>query len=503
MFFNLFSILEKVDIPFQNVLCASEASLDLECACLYPTPDVRLSRHILYVVTASDVEKFLPYPVHLISNQLFPLQTGCTKLLSYTAVPEDTDLCQLFCLLQDVFFSYCHWFAEMQAAILARVSFVEIMEKSVRFLHNPIALFDDERNLLYCSSSEALMEEDSLWRFVLEHGYSPDLPETQAFMKSYLHEKRPFLFRSNDEFHHLTRLIAPIYCQDSMFGCIGCTDSTAPFTKGEYADLCMVQDFVNEAVRNSPEFDFNVIQIPWFVSQLLKGKSVNRNVISHNLRKYQVDVHQKYFLLTFQMSTDVSESQNLESILYNFSYLFHTQMAFCYNSQIVIIDHDLSHFDCPHFKKRLNELLKKYSLIGGISMIFPDFTLLHQAFMQSQISLAAASQGHAAAFRENVLPYALRVLRKENEVDGIIYPGLDQPLRHAPDYGRELLECLKAYLVSGCNITATARLLFLHRNTVMYRLEQLRKYCPIDFDSLTVADRIFLLLSCEILLEPV
>ena len=322
-------------------------------------------------------------------------------------------------------------------------------------------------------------------------------------MKSYLHEKRPFLFRSNDEFHHLTRLIAPIYCQDSMFGCIGCTDSTAPFTKGEYADLCMVQDFVNEAVRNSPEFDFNVIQIPWFVSQLLKGKSVNRNVISHNLRKYQVDVHQKYFLLTFQMSTDVSESQNLESILYNFSYLFHTQMAFCYNSQIVIIDHDLSHFDCPHFKKRLNELLKKYSLIGGISMIFPDFTLLHQAFMQSQISLAAASQGHAAAFRENVLPYALRVLRKENEVDGIIYPGLDQPLRHAPDYGRELLECLKAYLVSGCNITATARLLFLHRNTVMYRLEQLRKYCPIDFDSLTVADRIFLLLSCEILLEPV
>ena len=82
MFFNLFSILEKVDITFQNVLGVSEASLDLECAFMYPTPDVSLSRHILYVVAASDVEKFLPYPVHLISNQLFQLQTACTKLLS-------------------------------------------------------------------------------------------------------------------------------------------------------------------------------------------------------------------------------------------------------------------------------------------------------------------------------------------------------------------------------------------------------------------------------------
>lgn len=501
MLFSLFSILEKVDMPWENLFYGGEDSADLECARLYPVSGDTLSRNILYIIDSSKVGEFLHFPVHLISNGPLPVQPGNTTLLSFTTVPEGTDLYRFFCLVQDVFFSYCHWYSEVQAAILARAPLAEVMDRSVRFLKNPIALFDNERNLLYCSASGTLIEENSLWRYVLEHGYSPGLTDTQAFLKSYLHEKRPFIFRSNDEFRHLNRLIAPIYYQDSVFGCIGCTDSTAPFTRGEYADLCMVQDFVNEAIRNSPEFDFNVVHLPWFVSQLLKGKSVNRSVISYNLKKYQLNIQQKYFLLTFQQDAKAASPQDLEDLLYNFSYLFRTKLVFYYNGQIVVIDHDLSHFDCMPFKERLNELLRKYSLRGGSSMLFPDFSLLHQAFMQSQIALSGAVPGLAAAFRESILPYVAEVLERENEADGIIYPGLDQPLQQAPEYGRELLECLKAYLMSGCNVTATARTLFLHRNTIMYRLEQLQKYCAIDFEALNVSDRIFLVISCELLLN--
>ena len=501
MFFNLFSILEKVDIPCKNIYFRSKDSLDLERACLCPEPVGAFSKHILYIVDSSEseVESFLDYPIHLISNRLLAIQPENTNLLSYSVLPNGSDLCRFFCLLQDTFFSYCHWYAEVQSAILAKIPFAEFMEKAVRFLKNPIALFDDERNLLFCSNSSTLIEENSLWRYVLEHGHSPDLTDTQEFLQSYLHEKKPFIFRSSDEFHHLTRMIAPIYYQGSVFGCIGCTDSTAPFTMGEYADLCLVQDFVNEAIRNSPEFDFNSFHIPWFLLQLLKGKPVNRNVVSYNLQKYHLEINQDYFLLTFQK--DTAGLHNLEDVLYNFSYLFHTKLVFCYNGQIVVIDYDLSHLDCPIFKKRLNELLRKYSLHGGSSMIFSDFTLLHQAFMQSQISIKAASHGSVAAFREHILPYILHVLRKENEVDGIVYPGLDRPLQHAPGYGKELLECLKAYLINGCNVTATARSLFLHRNTITYRLEQLQKYCTIEFDNLSMTDKIFLLISCELLLD--
>ena len=108
MLFSLFSILEKVDMPWENLFYGAEDSADLEHARLYPVSGDTLSRNILYIIDSSKAGEFLHFPVHLISNGPLPVSPEDTALLSFTAVPEETDLCQLFCLIQDVFFSYCH-----------------------------------------------------------------------------------------------------------------------------------------------------------------------------------------------------------------------------------------------------------------------------------------------------------------------------------------------------------------------------------------------------------
>ncbi len=63
---------------------------------------------------------------------------------------------------------------------------------------------------------------------------------------------------------------------------------------------------------------------------------------------------------------------------------------------------------------------------------------------------------------------------------------------------RLLLPCLKAYLLNGRNIADTARSMYLHRNTVIYRIEKLSRVLGIDFGKLSEGEIFSLIVSCLI-----
>lgn len=51
----------------------------------------------------------------------------------------------------------------------------------------------------------------------------------------------------------------------------------------------------------------------------------------------------------------------------------------------------------------------------------------------------------------------------------------------------ELYETLKMYLLCGNNITVAAKMLHIHRNTLVYRLKQIRECLEIDFNDIEIS----------------
>lgn len=49
-----------------------------------------------------------------------------------------------------------------------------------------------------------------------------------------------------------------------------------------------------------------------------------------------------------------------------------------------------------------------------------------------------------------------------------------------------LCETLEAYLANNCNANATAESLFIHRNTMRYRMEKIKKLTNIDFNDISL-----------------
>lgn len=77
-----------------------------------------------------------------------------------------------------------------------------------------------------------------------------------------------------------------------------------------------------------------------------------------------------------------------------------------------------------------------------------------------------------------------------------------EPLFRADQHNKSaLIETLRSYLLNNCNLVKTAQALYIHRNTLLYRLEQIRELLCVDlgdpfvrnelFNSLLAADLLF------------
>ena len=52
---------------------------------------------------------------------------------------------------------------------------------------------------------------------------------------------------------------------------------------------------------------------------------------------------------------------------------------------------------------------------------------------------------------------------------------------------QSMMQTVEAYLASGMNISETARRLYMHRNTLMYRLNSIRKHTGLDLSKFSDA----------------
>ena len=132
----------------------------------------------------------------------------------------------------------------------------------------------------------------------------------------------------------------------------------------------------------------------------------------------------------------------------------------------------------------LNYILPKRSFKAGIGE--PAATVLHskRSFMESKKAIEIGSylypEKSSVTFRELGPFGVLRYEDVEKKNFGSSFNVLE-PLLKEED-GKELIETLKAYLENGSNCNKAAAKLYIHSNTVRYRVAKIQELCNIDLD---------------------
>ena len=78
----------------------------------------------------------------------------------------------------------------------------------------------------------------------------------------------------------------------------------------------------------------------------------------------------------------------------------------------------------------------------------------------------------------------------------LLHPGLTRLRRYDERHGTDFYNTLYQYLLAERNVVATAKALFIHRNSMIYRLQRIQQLLDVDLDDPNV--RLYLLLSYQI-----
>jgi DNA-binding PucR family transcriptional regulator len=119
--------------------------------------------------------------------------------------------------------------------------------------------------------------------------------------------------------------------------------------------------------------------------------------------------------------------------------------------------------------------------IGAVACAAPEFAASYAGAMRcidvlrrlgrAGETLAADELGILGLFVDSARPQELETLARQ-----VLGPVLERDARS----GSALLRTLESYLAAGCDARACARELYVHVNTVKYRLRQVQDLCGLD-----------------------
>lgn len=153
----------------------------------------------------------------------------------------------------------------------------------------------------------------------------------------------------------------------------------------------------------------------------------------------------------------------------------------------------------------LNSLRQSFNLNGnsmtcsfGLSNHVDQLTKLPQAYKEAVKALKYGYSSHnrdfTASYRTHEVSELIRLIPHqklkefyENTLKSLAYPDQDEK--------RELLRTLETYLRQNCLVTETARILFVHRNTVFYRLIKCQELLNVDLKDADTAMKLRLALA--------
>lgn len=296
-----------------------------------------------------------------------------------------------------------------------------------------------------------------------------------------------------------------------------------------------IRDIPDRVREFCDENDFPLLTVPWDIQLFDMIKDINMRVLLQGMTDEQIsgaliraieapeDAGCRKDLLpyfdvdgTFQVAAietgdldtmDTVERRRisfqlqiyLEAISHNASF-FYYDAAFVLVTNAIPGDHLQQTLD--RFVRRLAVRMPDRAVHVGVGSPMQDIGNLHLAYKRARAAtrMAAASGKSILWFDEMGLYRMLclvpdPVLKRQMGQD-LLAPLLDYDRRHGTDY----IRMLEIYLESGGSIKTVAEKTFTHRNTVIYRIGNIRKLLGTDLDN--AEERLRYQIACKLLRTP-
>lgn len=458
--------------------------------------------YLLYSDELAQISTRLEGLSFLVSGKIASGQipAGCSLLV----VEDGASIPELFNLAEDTFELYTRWDRELYAAMKSDHPLDAMLEASLKVFHNPIFIHDTNFYILSCphrAPNMLVWDRDARtgWNIVplsLIHDFKVDpeylstLTTTEACVYSAEQRGYPILYMN-------------LWNNGRYEGRICVDELETPILPGQRLLITHLAKQILQAIQNNSLFHLNMgNDIEQFFREYLDGSVQDQSIVMKMLQFLNWQRNDHYLCLRLE-----TDRQNIR-MLSSAATLGHieTQIpeghAFMHNNGItVLVNLTYSHTRISDVLSSLAILLREGLLKMGASSEIYDFMQISQGYYQARMALElgkrSGSMNWCCRFDDYLLEYLLSQGGEHLSPELLCSNKLLILKQYDEKNKTELYLTLQVYLELERNVLQTAKALFIHRSTLFYRLERIRKLADIDYED--AKERLVLLLSFQIL----
>jgi len=487
-FFDLYNKLsEKYNV--KNFKCEHiEEVLDIK---LVTKSQKEFNKQILFIGNSSDIDLTLSLKgayFILIENDLEKTSKLLEQSIDVILLSDEEDLFSIFNDIKDIFTNELQM---MKSSAILLNSLIQgkglnyLINLASKILDNPIILIDSSFKVISNSSNHEIT--DVLWKDNIEMGYcSYEFIAEVKKLKSVRNSPKtntPYIVTCSES--PIRRLVNKVFINNKKVGYILMLESNTPISDKHWNLLSIISNVVSEKLQDNHLFNNTKGNIyEYFLLELLEESIKDENTKLERLKIVDLNYENSIYIFNIDLSNYKSNHSpdylrnSLESLVPNARSIF-------YHEHIVLLaESNKDNYFSNKTIESFTSFLNKEGLLVGMSTGFDyilDFRNYYlQAFNALQLGKNLGLKG-PIFFYENLRFYDL-LNQVPNQANLLKYchPKVITLKKYDEKNKTNYFETLYYYLKYNGNINLTAEKLFIHRNTMGYRMQKIEDILEMD-----------------------
>lgn len=394
------------------------------------------------------------------------------------------------------------WEKDTELLIARKAPLQKLVERAESIIDNPIFVWDGSFNIVGRPSGE--VSELPLWQKWLEMGYIPGDGVAQFAKLGYFNNPEgyvslrpisPLIFN----YPFVIRVFSEGLRQELVFAQYFVRTPCTPALLELLNMLVeMLRQYVEEVMKTDKRGK-NHIYEP-FIEDIIQGR-YSEDEIKDKLKyiKLPYEANYKVYIISFERYTKplaVYVKRAVKQIAPQGHAIETNHMVCLLNKEPVNSGAE------DGFREKLYEILENSSCSCGESDFVPNLLAVRDAAKQAtaaiQMGMIVRPEERCWKYRD-VYVYDMLFSYYRNmggSYRSMIHPGLAELIRNDRANNNDNLKLLSIFLNSDRNITNTAKEMFLHRNTVIYRIGKIEQTLGVSLDDPDVRFDLLVSLKC-------
>ena len=469
----------------------------------------------LYVGTASSLLNRPSQPTNasllIVCDEAVDAAALALNQNSFVLIDEKTELLELFQRVRKFFGSEKFLFQSNKVLLKASqqgLSIQELIDLACGILGNPI-MFVDIALCLVSYSNGPVIPDEPFWNETIETGHMPKY-YIDAIEGNLADSSRTIVLEWTPECAKNRLAFGKVFVCKTPVGYIKLLEYNRRLTSADLELLELLCRVVAIEVRSntqtSEQQQFS--KMDTFLLLLLDHKLRDEATIRERMRLLSISLKENRFVLCMESAVETMFAEKNFYVKQVFQGVLGTHLCAVYNQQVVFLLDTQKQPETfiAELEKQLVPYLKEHNLNAGLSNIFHTLKDFPERHMEASTSLKIMQKLNAdkrfCSYNSVVVYHIIETSINKYGINHFRNATLEKLLEDGGKKSNDLVNTLDVYLCNNLELSPSSKELFIHYNTMKYRVNRIAELASFDFSDKDAVMHLQLCLMAYRLLAP-